>query len=319
MNKKLDIQRFAIGVPDEGYKSKVYLRLNWNTTPPESPITIQLIVDNEVYGEAEFSSSSNLTVFPSGAFDTTPWGGDITNGFTVNGWANEILATVVHDTSIQNKVISFNIVNGGIIDSFTIDGSDGSSMNGTENLYVTAYASATSSDSENTYSGAVLWFDRVGNTGDSDLIKQPDGTYKISEVPIYDNTYLEERGYPQGAVHVGWQCEKITPSEFTNEELQKMWFSENIITLLIPLEFSLMYEVQESPSTPSNTAINGIRLNGQQPSSVYIGNQEIIKIIYNGKVIYNKEEGLPGHTYADLAAMTHEQLAQYTHAELAGE
>lgn len=546
MNKKLDIQRFAIGVPDEGYRSTVYLRLNWNTTPPENPITIQLIVDNEVYGEAEFSSSSNLTVFPSGAFDTTPWGGDVTNGFTVNGWANEILATVVHDTSIQNKVISFNIVNGGTIDSFTIDGAQGSNMNGTEDLYVTAYARVTpseavkqqmfikfnegfSADSENKVftsnvsSGtanitlgsdsladvenvylfytfycteiskdtvSINIYDSSIEGTDGELVNEPismssDRFYKMGKIYIGTLTgdtnidvtfyktspmggsgwfkfYLGQgtifdtieaagfRGYEKGAYEEGNPCladgvvitynldgsfttsssgwtrkEDIlhgvgTPVTYftkrftsnsnetldilyngetvqlpvsiyemnsntnviegadqiyygttfingytldsvewkyhanegykienvpilTSQDLQnygydssyefKGWDTsfatdnmtvEDIATVVLFPEYISALNLSmsawiEKKTIISNTAVNGIRLNGQQPSSVYIGNQEIIKIIYNGKVIYNKGEGLPGHTYADLASMTHEQLAQYTHAELAGE
>ena len=148
--------------------------------------------------------------------------------------------------------------------------------------------------------------------------RQPSGNYTITHVPSIDQTSIDdylpygpEYEFKGWTMHVSGESQNMTIEEIKSLEL----FPQFIRGL--DLNGSAWVEKKSLP--PVSTNINGIRLNGQQPSSVYIGNQEIIKIIYNGKVIYNKGGGLPGHTYADLATMTHEQLAQYTHAELAGE
>lgn len=148
--------------------------------------------------------------------------------------------------------------------------------------------------------------------------RQPSGNYTITNVPSISQTNIDEYP-PYGPEYEfkGWTMHiSDEPQNMTVEEIKSLELFPQFIRGL-DLDGSAWIEKKSSP--PISTGINGIRLNGQCPSSVYIGNQEIIKIIYNGKVIYNKGEGLSGHTYADLASMTHEQLAQYTHAELAGE
>ena len=148
--------------------------------------------------------------------------------------------------------------------------------------------------------------------------RQPSGNYTITHVPsIAQKTIDESLMYGPEYEFKGWTMYISGEAQnMTVEEIESLELFPQFIRGL-DLHGSAWIEKKTLP--PVSTNINGIRLNGQQPSSVYIGNQEIIKIIYNGKVIYNKEEGLPGHTYADLATMTHEQLSQYTHAELAGE
>lgn len=148
--------------------------------------------------------------------------------------------------------------------------------------------------------------------------RQSSGNYVITDVPYIDQRTINENlmygpeyEFKGWTMYISGEAQNMTVEEITSLEL----FPQSIRGLNLNGSAWIEKKTLSSVSTP----INGIRLNGQCPSSVYIGNQEIIKIIYNGKVIYNKGEGLPGHTYADLASMTHEQLAQYTHAELAGE
>lgn len=141
-----------------------------------------------------------------------------------------------------------------------------------------------------------------------------DEGYKIENVPTLTSQDLQNYGYDSSYEFKGWDTDFATDNMTVEEIATVVLLPEHMPSLNLSMSAWI-----EKKAATSNVAVNGIRLNGQQPSSVYIGNQEIIKIIYNSKVIYNKGDGLPGHTYADLAAMTHEQLAQYTHAELAGE
>lgn len=286
MNKKLDIQRFA-SAPDLGkYNVRDYYEKEYENGIFTNLVAGYIfILQFQSFIEPVLESDSENIISRYRLLNY-----DYSSGF----------ATVLYRTYGAEENWSFDI-NIGTDDLLNIYLSTSGDYNWKENYDEYSYTTYYYFNSSSAAWGEISW------------TLKSNGKYSLDSVPNISQSAVEEYFGPNTEIK-SWN---FNNNDYTNEELLQLEFTPEEAFSTIP--YSITPNIGEKAPVVSNTAINGIRLNGQQPSSVYIGNQEIIKIIYNGKVIYNKGDGLPGHTYADLAAMTHEQLAQYTHAELAGE
>lgn len=286
MNKKLDIQRFA-SAPDLGkYNVRDYYEKEYENGIFTNLVAGYIfILQFQSFIEPVLESDSENIISRYRLLNY-----DYSSGF----------ATVLYRTygAEENWFFDINI---GTDDLLNIYLSTSGDYNWKENYDEYSYTTYYYFNSSSAAWGEISW------------TLKSNGKYSLDSVPNISQSAVEEYFGPNTEIK-SWN---FNNNDYTNEELLQLEFTPEEAFSTIP--YSITPNIGEKAPVVSNTAINGIRLNGQQPSSVYIGNQEIIKIIYNGKVIYNKGDGLPGHTYADLAAMTHEQLAQYTHAELAGE
>lgn len=286
MNKKLDIQRFASD-PDLGkYNVRDYYEKEYENGIFTNLVAgyIFILQFQSLIEPVLESDSENI----------------ISRYRLLNYDYSSGLATVLYRTYGAEENWSFDI-NIGTDDLLNIYLSTSGDYNWKENYDEYSYTTYYYFNSSSAAWGEISW------------TLKSNGKYSLDNVPDIPQSAVEEYFGTNKEIK-SWD---FNGNNYTNEELLQLEFTPEEAFSTIP--YSITPNIGEKVPIVSNTAINGIRLNGQQPSSVYIGNQEIIKIIYNGKVIYNKEEGLPGHTHADLAAMTHEQLSQYTHAELAGE
>lgn len=286
MNKKLDIQRFA-SAPDLGkYNVRDYYEKEYENGIFTNLVAGYIfILQFQSFIEPVLESDSENIISRYRLLNY-----DYSSG----------IATVLYRTYGAEENWSFDI-NIGTDDLLNIYLSTSGDYNWKENYDEYSYTTYYYFNSSSAAWGEISW------------TLKSNGKYSLDSVPNISQSAVEEYFGPNTEIK-SWN---FNNNDYTNEELLQLEFTPEEAFSTIP--YSITPNIGEKAPVVSNTAINGIRLNGQQPSSVYIGNQEIIKIIYNGKVIYNKGEGLPGHTYADLASMTHEQLAQYTHAELAGE
>lgn len=286
MNKKLDIQRFA-SAPDLGkYNVRDYYEKEYENGIFTNLVAGYIfILQFQSFIEPVLESDSENIISRYRLLNY-----DYSSG----------IATVLYRTYGAEENWSFDI-NIGTDDLLNIYLSTSGDYNWKENYDEYSYTTYYYFNSSSAAWGEISW------------TLKSNGKYSLDSVPNISQSAVEEYFGPNTEIK-SWN---FNNNDYTNEELLQLEFTPEEAFSTIP--YSITPNIGEKAPVVSNTAINGIRLNGQQPSSVYIGNQEIIKIIYNGKVIYNKGDGLPGHTYADLAAMTHEQLAQYTHAELAGE
>lgn len=286
MNKKLDIQRFATA-PDLGtYDVRDYYEKKYENGIFTNLVAGYIfILQFESFIEPVLESDSENIISRYRLLNY-----DYPSGF----------ATVLYRTYGAEENWSFDI-NIGTDDLLNIYLSTSGDYNWKENY------------DEYSYTTYYYFNSTFAPWGELSWTLKSNGKYSLDNVPNIPQSAVEEY-FGANTEIKSWN---FNNNDYTNEELLQLEFTPEEAFSTIP--YSITPNIGEKAPVVSNTAINGIRLNGQQPSSVYIGNQEIIKIIYNGKVIYNKGDGLPGHTYADLAAMTHEQLAQYTHAELAGE
>lgn len=286
MNKKLDIQRFA-SAPDLGkYNVRDYYEKEYENGIFTNLVAGYIfILQFQSFIEPVLESDSENIISRYRLLNY-----DYSSG----------IATVLYRTYGAEENWSFDI-NIGTDDLLNIYLSTSGDYNWKENYDEYSYTTYYYFNSSSAAWGEISW------------TLKSNGKYSLDSVPNISQSAVEEYFGPNTEIK-SWN---FNNNDYTNEELLQLEFTPEEAFSTIP--YSITPNIGEKAPVVSNTAINGIRLNGQQPSSVYIGNQEIIKIIYNGKVIYNKGDGLPGHTYADLASMTHEQLAQYTHAELAGE
>lgn len=285
MDKKLDIQRFAT-LPDLGtYNVRDYYEKEYENG----------IFTNQVAGYIFILDFQSLTepVLESD-FENT-----ISRYRLLNYDYSSGFATVLYRTYGAEENWSFDI-NIGTDDLLNVFLSTPGHYDWMENYDEYSYTTNYYLNSSSAAWGEISW------------TLKSNGKYSLDSVPNISQSTVEEY-FGTNAEIKSWN---FNNNNYTNEELLQLEFTPEEAFSTIP--YSITPNIGEKTPVISNTAINGIRLNGQQPLSVYIGSQEIIKIIYNGRVIYNKGDGLPGHTYADLAAMTHEQLSQYTHAELAG-
>lgn len=286
MNKKLDIQRFASD-PDLGkYNVRDYYEKEYENGIFTNLVAgyIFILQFQSLIEPVLESDSENI----------------ISRYRLLNYDYSSGLATVLYRTYGAEENWSFDI-NIGTDDLLNIYLSTSGDYNWKENYDEYSYTTYYYFNSSSAAWGEISW------------TLKSNGKYSLDNVPDIPQSAVEEYFGTNKEIK-SWD---FNGNNYTNEELLQLEFTPEEAFSTIP--YSITPNIGEKVPIVSNTAINGIRLNGQQPSSVYIGNQEIIKIIYNGKVIYNKGGGLPGHTHADLAAMTHEQLSQYTHAELAGE
>lgn len=286
MNKKLDIERFATSPELGTYDVRDYYEKEYENG----------IFTNLVAGYIFILQFQSLIepVLESD-FENT-----ISRYRLLNYDYSSGFATVLYRTYGAEENWSFDI-NIGTDDLLNVFLSTAGDYNWKENYDEYSYTTHYYFNSSSAAWGEISW------------TLKSNGKYSLDSVPNISQSTVEEYFGPNTEIK-SWN---FNNNNYTNEELLQLEFTPEEAFSTIP--YSITPNIGEKTPVISNTAVNGIRLNGQQPSSVYIGNQEIIKIIYNGKVIYNKGDGLPGHTYADLAAMTHEQLSQYTHAELAGE
>lgn len=286
MNKKLDIQRFASD-PDLGkYNVRDYYEKEYENGIFTNLVAgyIFILQFQSLIEPVLESDSENI----------------ISRYRLLNYDYSSGLATVLYRTYGAEENWSFDI-NIGTDDLLNIYLSTSGDYNWKENYDEYSYTTYYYFNSSSAAWGEISW------------TLKSNGKYSLDNVPDIPQSAVEEY-FGTNMEIKSWD---FNGNNYTNEELLQLEFTPEEAFSTIP--YSITPNIGKKTPVISNIAINGIRLNGQQPSSVYIGNQEIIKIIYNGKVIYNKGGGLPGHTYADLATMTHEQLAQYTHAELAGE
>lgn len=286
MNKKLDIQRFASD-PDLGkYNVRDYYEKEYENGIFTNLVAgyIFILQFQSLIEPVLESDSENI----------------ISRYRLLNYDYSSGLATVLYRTYGAEENWSFDI-NIGTDDLLNIYLSTSGDYNWKENYDEYSYTTYYYFNLSSAAWGEISW------------TLKSNGKYSLDNVPDIPQSAVEEYFGTNKEIK-SWD---FNGNNYTNEELLQLEFTPEEAFSTIP--YSITPNIGEKVPIVSNTAINGIRLNGQQPSSVYIGNQEIIKIIYNGKVIYNKGGGLPGHTHADLAAMTHEQLSQYTHAELAGE
>lgn len=286
MNKKLDIQRFA-GPPDLGmYNVRDYYEKEYENGVFTNRVAGYIfILDFQSFTEPILESDFENTISRYRLLNY-----DYSSG----------LATVLYRTYGAEENWSFDI-NIGTDDLLNVFLSTPGHYDWMENYDEYSYTTYYYFNSSSAAWGEISW------------TLKSNGKYSLDSVPNISQSAVEEYFGPNTEIK-SWN---FNNNDYTSDELLQLEFTPEEAFSTIP--YSITPNIGEKAPIVSNTAINGIRLNGQQPSSVYIGNQEIIKIIYNGKVVYNKGGGLPGHTYADLAAMTHEQLSQYTHTELAGE
>lgn len=285
MNKKLDIQRFA-SAPDLGkYNVRDYYEKEYENGIFTNLVTGYIfILQFQSLIEPVLESDFENTISRYRLLNY-----DYTNGF----------ATVLYRTCGAEENWSFDI-NIGTDDLLNIYLSTSGDYNWKENYDEYSYTTYYYFNSSSAAWGEISW------------TLKSNGKYSLDSVPNISQSAVEEYFGPNAEIK-SWN---FNNNDYTNEELLQLEFTPEEAFSTIP--YSITPNIAEKTPVIPNVAANGIRLNGQKPSSVYIGTKEIMKIVYNDKVIYNKG-GLPGHTYADLASMTHEQLAQYTHAELAGE
>lgn len=285
MNKKSDIQRFAT-LPDLGtYNVRDYYEKEYeNGTFTNCVAGYIFVLDFQSLIEPVLESDFENTISRYRLLNY-----DYSSGF----------ATVLYRTYGEEENWSFDI-NIGTDSLMNVFFSTPGHNNWMENYNEYSYTTYCYFNSTSAPWGDLFW------------TLKSNGKYSLDNVPDIPQSAVEEY-FGTNMEIKSWD---FNGNNYTNEELLQLEFTPEEAFSTIP--YSITPNIGEKVPIVSNTAVNGVRLNGQKPSSVYIGNQEIIKIIYNEKVIYSKG-GLPGHTYADLASMTHEQLAQYTHAELAGE
>lgn len=309
--KNINIQKFSAG-PVSEYIHQIYVRTNWATSYTVDLFTIEVSIGGHAT-TLTLTPTSSCTLYPFGSTSTNSWGEETT---TISSWGGygsvdtvDVQATV-DNTSVVMKTTGMTL------NSYTVDEVYFNTRGGGGKVAITLNVSQNGATAlQDRYSDAIGYYTNHGLWSMADWVL--DGNeYKISRIPVLETAELEE-WYGSNKRHVGWSCDALSPSNYTIDELASLRISASNISNFIGIEFWAI--VEDIPSSDNNNSIGTILYNNMKLKDLWLGTHEIIKVIYNKCVLYEKLDKLIGpFTNAELANYTHAQMALSTHEELGG-
>lgn len=253
-----------------------------------------------------------ITIIANSGYSLDINASDLTDN---KGWAFQ--NGIAHGTGIEYATL-FQYYESNISESISFTyNNNGTTTTETQNIVISEIGQTMPENGvEHTYEsrfnlGTYYNFDIV------EWIYDHEGYYKLSRVPRPSENDIINSGLmlEDNKEIIGWSTRVLSNKTF--EELESVKLTKDTMWFYLNIDFEPY--IGEKQSSTTNKSINGIWLNGKQPSGVFIGTKEIIKIIYNNQIIYEKGEDLIGPlTHAELSQYTHAELSNYTHAELEG-
>lgn len=309
--KNINIQKFSAG-PVSEYIHQIYVRTNWATSYTVDLFTIEVSIGGHAT-TLTLTPTSSCTLYPFGPTSTNSWGEETT---TISSWGGYgSVDTVDVEATVNNTSVAMKTT-GMTLNSYTIDEVYFNTRGGGGKVAITLNVSQNGAAAfQDRYSDAIGYYTNHGLWSMADWVL--DGNeYKISRIPVLDSAELEE-WYGSNKRHIGWSCDALSPSNYTIDELASLRISASNISNFIGIDFWAI--VEDIPSSDDNNSIGTILYNNMKLKDLWLGTHEIIKVIYNKCVLYEKLDKLVGpFTNAELANYTHAQLSLSTHEELRG-